>query len=127
MDVVRKGPDTIPIDSTGVKWGIRVFRAIDELITNLKKIIVDVWAGAPDASDAIVRVGVYCFDCGTYLGYTEYAGDSGWKSFEVDGNVIREHKDHGIYLRIEVTQASATSGAQQEFTDRLLYYIYDFT
>ncbi len=127
INMHKASTDAIAIDSTGVKYQQRAFKAIDELVTHLKKVIMDVYADEPSATDAVVRVGLYCVDDAEWLGYVEYSGDFGFKSFEVSGNVLRQHKEHRITVRIEVMTASATSGATQNIVERIIYFVYDFT
>ena len=97
-------PGSVAADSTGVKFESA---KVKTSARHLKKLRVR--AKVSDIpSDATIRIEIYDYTAGTVLGYVEFSGSTGESEAEVtsgwtDGNLIG--------LRVNVTTASATSGA----------------
>jgi len=73
-------------------------------------------------SDATVRIGVYNLTAGAYVFYRDYAGATGKNIDEYTGTMPSD--DDELVIRVEVTAASATSGATFDVGDCVLQVEY---
>ena len=118
---------TIAIDSTGVKFPGAKLYLPEEVVKHLDKVILFANADTPSATDAVVECQLYCLDDHVEIGKVSYAGDSGLKTVEIDRDTIAAHAKHNLYCRIEVTTASATSGATQTILGLGVWFVIDLT
>jgi len=118
---------SIPIDSTGVKRATGHFTLDEETLKHLSEAYLQAEATTPDATDAVVKVELYNRTDAVVITSLEYAGEGGLKT---GGDIASELKNltgKQINVRLNVTTASATSGATQTFRSVVLKLIYDFT
>jgi len=97
------------------------------MIKHLTEAYLEANATAPSATDAEVKVELYNDTDGVVITSVTFAGEGGHK---VSSNIALELKNYSGKLlcgRINVTTASATSGATQTFRSILLRLVYDFT
>ena len=117
----------VPIDSTGLKE-ICGHQTLDpELVEQATDAYFETWGSAPSETDAVVDVELWDDTAGELIAKTTYSGDSGLKKAVGILSDLKSRVGHRIVLRVNVTTASATSGATQIFRSAVLKIIYDFT
>ena len=99
------------IDSTGVKLVVGFFNVDSELVKHIKSAYLLANAGEPTAT-----VELYNWTDGNVIAYIEYAGDSGIKTTNISADTLKQLVGKTLVARINVTTASATSGATQAFS-----------
>jgi len=111
---------SIAIDSTGVKATVGDFKVSEEMVKHLKKAYLAAYADAPSATDAVVDVELYNVTDGNAVTKVTYSGDSGYKESADIASTLKTLVGKILTGRINVTTASATSGATQVFRSIVL-------
>ncbi len=111
---------SINIGSTGVKLIVGDFTLTSEMIKHLKEAYLEAAAGTPSATDATVAVELYDSDAGTVLGSVTFSGAGGTQVSSDISSALKNAVGHILYVRINVTTASATTGATQTFRSVVL-------
>ncbi len=106
---------SVAIDSTGVKAYTARAYISSETVKHAKKGVLYAHAQTPSATDAVVRVELVDDTTGDTIAYVTYSGDSGLKNTIISEDTIKALSGHEVYIRINVTTASATAGATQNF------------
>ena len=126
VHLLAKGVD-VPIDSTGVKEDCGHFELPGEAVKHLSSAYLEAAAASPSATDASVDVELYNASDGAVVAKVTFSGEGGFKK---SGDIASDLKALGgkvLSGRINVTTASATSGATQTFQSIVLVLIYDLT
>ena len=119
--------ETIYIDTTGVKVEVGHFYLTSEMLKHLSEAYLEANAVAPSATDATVAVELYNDTDGEVITSVEFAGEGGHKVSSDVASTLKNLAGKIIMARINVTTASATSGATQTFRSIVLRLVYDFT
>ena len=117
----------IAIDSTGVKYTGGAFKVHKELLDHVDHALYGVYALDPSATDATVDAELYCLTCGTVVEKHSFSGSGGIVEKVISKDILMDHSNHYLHVRLNVTTASATSGANQVFAGAWLTFIYDLT
>jgi len=118
---------TIAIDSTGEKEACGHFKITSHLIKHLSKAYLTAYADDPSATDATVNVELMDTATGTAIVTISYSGEGGSKASSDIASTLKDYVDKLVHVRINVTTASATSGATQVFRSIVLRLVYDLT
>ena len=81
----------------------------------------------PTATDAEVKVEFRNADDAVTVETLTYAGDGGYKRAEISRSTLQGLASKNVVARVNVTTASATSGATQNVRGIRLVLIYDLT
>ena len=108
-------PQTVAIDSTGIKVSVARTYIPSEMIKHAKSGLLIARGGTPSATDAVVAVELYDDTAGIVVASVTYAGDSGTKTATLSETDVKNLAGHQLHIRINVTTASATAGATQTF------------
>lgn len=114
------GQLSIPIDSTGIKNIVGHFKLTSEMVKHLKEAYLTSTADAPSATDATVHVELYNVTDGSVVAYVEYAGEGGTKVSSDIASTLKTLAGKWFNARLNVTTASATTGATQVFRSIVL-------
>jgi len=120
-------PKKVAIDSTGIKHMTGFLKLHEEFFENALAAVFGAAAESPSATDAEVKVRLKDSATGDILCDLVFSGEGGTKEAKIDPSELTNRKGHNIYAVIEVTAASATSGATQLFSGIWLIVIYDFS
>jgi len=118
---------TIAIDSTGIKENTGHFEIEEEMLKHLSAAYLEAFAIDPTATDAVVRAELYNVTDASLITYVEFAGEGGLKKSANIADTLKTLSGKVLCGRINVTTASATSGATQAFRSIVLVLIYDLT
>lgn len=110
----------VAIDSTGVKESSGHFEVTSELVKHLKHAYLEAYADDPSATDAVVRVELHNITDDAVVTYLEYSGSGGYLKSSDIADSLKGLGGKRICQRINVTTASATSGATQVFRSVIL-------
>jgi len=111
---------TYAIDSTGVKYIARSWKVTSELVKHLKHAYLVTYAETPSATDATAKVSLFNYTDDTTITYVEYVGEGGLKESSDVADTLKTLVGKEIGAKIEVTTASATTGATQTFRSIVL-------
>ena len=114
------------IDSTGEKLVSGHFKVTQELVNNLSEAYLIAYLTDPSATDAEVQVQLYNVTDGTKEVTLTYSGEGGYKESANIADVLKALVGKVVCGRVEVTTASATSGASQAVKCIALLLIYKF-
>ena len=110
----------VAIDSTGVKEQCGDFKVASEMVKHLKNAYLTAVADAPSATDATVKVELYNVTDASVVTSLEYAGEGGFKTSSDIADTLKTLTAKQLRARINVTTASATTGATQVFRSIVL-------
>ena len=111
---------SVAIDSTGVKYTGGHFTLTSEMIKHLKAAYLEAAADAPSATDASVDVELYNVTDAAVVAKITFAGEGGVKASSDIASSLKDLAGKVLAGRINVTTASATSGATQTFRSIVL-------
>ena len=111
---------SVAIDSTGVKENCGHFTITSEMVKHLKEAYLEAYASTPTATDATVRAELYNVTDAEVITYVEYAGEGGSKVSSDIASTLKTLTGKVLCGRINVTTASATTGATQTFRSIVL-------
>jgi len=119
VPIPDSGQTGLPADSTGVKWSSSYKLKIKK--QNLKNVIVRAtWTSA--YSDNIVRIGLYDEGTASYVAYVE--GNAGTDVESTNYTEANLTDEGAVYVRAEVTAASATGGATFDISYVVVELVY---
>lgn len=110
----------VAIDSTGIKENTGYFTLTSEMIKHLKEAYLESFADTPSATDATVKVELYNYTDGEVVTSIEYSGVGGFKKSSDISTTLKTLGGKVLFGRINVTTASATTGATQSFRSIVL-------
>ena len=119
--------ESVAIDSTGTKLHTGDFTLTSEMIKHLKEAYLEVDAGTPSATDAVVEVQLYNETDGASITAVTYSGEGGHKISADIASTLKTLAGKVLSAHIEVTTTSGTSEATQIFRSIVLRLVYDFT
>jgi len=111
---------TITIDSTGVKEACGHFTLTSEMVRHLKEAYLEASADAPSATDAVVAVELYNDTDASVVASISFSGEGGTKTSSDIADTLKALAGKVLSGRINVTTASATAGATQNFKSIVL-------
>ena len=117
----------VAIDSTGVKAQTYAFKIPSEAFKHIRGMKFTSYTDDPTATDAVLRVELYNYTDGEVVAYNEYAREGGYKEADISESVAKALNGKLLGQRVNVTTASATSGATQKVRMVALWLIYDLT
>jgi len=118
---------TVAIDSTGEKEACGHFKITTHLIKHLSEAYLTAYAEDPSATDATVDVELMDTATGTAIATISFSGEGGSKTTSNIADTLKDYVNKLVHVRINVSTASATSGATQVFRSIVLRLVYDFT
>jgi|GEM_PF-2875465 len=118
---------SVAIDSTGVKEESGHFTLPAEALKHIKEAYLEAYADDPSATDAEVNVELVDVSTATVIASVTFAGEGGDKKTSNIATTLKDYSEKLISARINVTTASATSGATQTFRSIVLVLVYDLT
>ena len=121
------GRETIAIDSTGSKGTMGHFDLKEEIVKHLSEAYFAANAVAPTATDAVVEAQLYNTTDAEVVVAVEFSGEGGHKTSSDIASTLKNLAGKRLALRLYVTTASATAGAEQTFRSAVLLLVYDFT
>ena len=118
---------SVAIDSTGVKESCGHFELPSEALKHLSSAFLEAQADSPSATDAEVKVELYNETDGAVVASLTFSGAGGFTKSDDIASSLKGLAGKRLSGRINVTTASATSGATQVFRSVVLVLIYDLT
>jgi len=118
---------TVAIDSTGVKEECGHFTLPAELLKHITEAYLEAYADDPTATDAEVKVELVDVATATAIASVTFAGEGGDKKTSNIASTLADYSEKIIAGSINVTTASATSGATQTFRSIVLVLEIDLT
>jgi len=108
-NLMPEGAQSYAIDSTGVKFtGAYRLKVTDEFLKHLKAAYIQADA-ASDVADATIRIHIVDASSGSSVAYLEISSGTSFTESSDISSVFESGKEY--YIQIEVSTASATSGA----------------
>ena len=117
----------VAIDSTGEKEVCGHFKVTLPLLKHLTEAYLTAYADDPSATDAVVDVELMDTATGTAIATISFSGEGGSKATSNIASALKDYIDKFVHVRINVSTASATSGATQVFRSIVLRLVYDLT
>jgi len=114
---------SVAIDSTGVKDASGHFTLTSEMIKHLKEAYLEAQADTPSATDAAVDVELYNETDGAVVAKVTFSGAGGHLKSGDIASSLKDLAGKVLSGRINVTTASATSGATQVFRSIVLLLV----
>ena len=111
---------TININSTGTKINTGHFTLTEEMVKHLKEAYLEARASTPSATDATVKVELYNVTDASIVTSVTFAGDGGTKISSDISSTLKTLVGKVLSGRVEVTTASATTGATQDINSIVL-------
>ena len=114
---------SVSIGSTGVKEICGHFTLRSEALKHLKAAYFEALADTPSATDATVNVELYNVTDSSVVATLTYSGAGGYKATSDISSTLKALSGKLLAARINVTTASATTGATQTFRSAVLLLV----